>query len=118
MPLALLERFLLAWRTRIKSNRDTVSRLIAAATLLFERWAAAVFALCDNVHALERALAIGSALGKCSDIDRAFTLHNTRIGNGGRSMMMDKQRTYDYLDTYGISCGVTRYAVAYNMAEL
>lgn len=83
MPLALLERFLLAWRTRIKSNRDTVSRLIAAATLLFERWVAAVFALCDNVHALERALAIGSAVGKCSDIDRAFTLHNTRIGNGG-----------------------------------
>ena len=31
---------------------------------------------------------------------------------------MDKQRTYDYLDTYGISCGVTRYAAVYSMTEL
>lgn len=32
--------------------------------------------------------------------------------------MMDKRQTYDYLDTYGVSCGVTGYAAVYNMAEL
>lgn len=40
------------------------------------------------------------------------------LATGGRSVMMDKRQTYDYLEAHGVSYEATERAAVYSMAKL